>query len=102
MTWYVNMTDRFMSGWGGASKGKSLYCVQCDTYEQAEAVLWAAEARPEMLRPAIAANVRKHTSRDHVRVVHVTDVGGPWLRFFTPEMLAQLDADRAERAREVA
>ncbi len=48
MTLYVRMTDTFMSGWGGASGKKNVYVVECETEEQANKIIAAAERRSEM------------------------------------------------------
>lgn len=36
MTYFVPMTDKFMSGWGGARSKKAKHVVECDTLAQAE------------------------------------------------------------------
>jgi len=78
---YVNMTDKFMSGWGGASNGRSHYCVRCETLTQANAIEKAAQARPEMIRVTVAQAPRKGRRGDHVTVEDVSDLGGPWLQY---------------------
>lgn len=80
--YYVNMVDRFMSGWGGADGGVSRYSVQCDTLEQAEAIERAARERSEMRYVGISrVPARKRSTRDHVSIRRVSDLGGPWLRY---------------------
>lgn len=81
---YVNMTDKFMSGWGGAAGGKSFYCVKCDTLAQAEAVEKAAHERPEMKRIAIANKPRRSGSGNHTKVTEFKKLGGPWLSYYNP------------------
>lgn len=81
MSIFVNMTDRFMSGWGLA-RGRSHLCIECDTIEQAEAVERAARDRGEMKRIAIASKPRRARPGDHVSVKSFADMGGPWLRYW--------------------
>ena len=47
-TFYVNMTDKFMSGWGKADGLINKYCVECDNYDQALQIEKAASDRSEM------------------------------------------------------
>lgn len=89
MTRYVNMIDSFLSGWGLAQGGKSIYCVECDTQEQADAIERAASYRPEMKYVAQANTPRRARSeRDHVDIAHVSTLGGPWLEFM-PQAMAK-------------
>ena len=46
--YWVTMTDKFMSGWGGAQGRVSKFVVACDSYVEADRVKCAAERRPEM------------------------------------------------------
>lgn len=48
MTLYVRMTDSSMSGWGDAKGKKNVYVVECETEEQANHIISAAEKRSEM------------------------------------------------------
>ncbi len=80
---YVNMRDKFLSGWGGAAGGHSYKVVACDTLEQAEAIEQAARQRSEMRSISIADKPRRpRTARDHVSLNHFSDMGGFWLRFW--------------------
>ena len=45
---YVTMTDRFMSGWGGAAGKTAKYVIVCDNYQEAEIVADNARSRTEM------------------------------------------------------
>ena len=45
---YVTMTDRFMSGWGGAANRTAKYVITCDNYGEAEIVADNAHHRSEM------------------------------------------------------
>ena len=47
-TWYVTMTDKFMSGWGGAKGKINKYVVICETGEQARRIEKNAGYRSEM------------------------------------------------------
>jgi len=87
---YVNMTDSFMSGWGRARNGPSYYCIQCDTREQADAVLKAAEDRPEMKRIAVNDKPRKKSGA-HTSIRHVSKLGRHWLAYMDAEMRADLE-----------
>jgi hypothetical protein len=85
MAYYVNMHDTFLSGWGPARNGRSIYCVRCDTLEQAEAIERAAKERSEMRRVTIADKPRRARPGDHVAVKRAADLGGPWLRYWPGE-----------------
>lgn len=81
MAFYVNMTDRFMSGWGLAPR-RSYLCIACETLEQAEAIERAAKDRSEMRYVTIAAKPRRGRAGDHVSVKDFAEMGGPWLRYW--------------------
>lgn len=83
---YVNMNDKFLSGWGHAAGGRSIYCIECDTREQADAVERAALDRPEMKYVTIAGAPRKGRKGDHVKIEHVSGLGGPWLSYMQPRI----------------
>ena len=48
MTYWVSMTDKFMSGWGMADKKINKLVIQCDSYDEAEIVENNARHRSEM------------------------------------------------------
>ena len=48
MTYYVTMTDRFMSNWGHAKNKKNKLIFVCDNYEEAEIVEINARNRTDM------------------------------------------------------
>lgn len=48
MTFYVTMTDKFMSGWGYATGKTNKLIIECETLAQAEQIESAARRRPEM------------------------------------------------------
>ncbi len=50
---FVVGTDRFMSGWGSAFGGRSIYAVPCRNEEEAQVVLANMTDRSEMLRPRV-------------------------------------------------
>jgi hypothetical protein len=58
-TYFVTMTDKFMSGWGQARGMTNKMIVECETYEQAETIARNARNRREMRR----VNIR--TSRPY-------------------------------------
>ena len=80
-TIWVNMTDKFMSGWGGARNGRSLYCIACDTRAQADAIEKAAQDRSEMRHVTIAHAPRRMRRGDHRSLRHVSELSGPWLTY---------------------
>jgi len=45
---YVNMTDKFMSGWGMAKGMTNKLIIECQTIEQAEQIERVARYRDEM------------------------------------------------------
>jgi hypothetical protein len=45
---YVTMTDKFMSGWGGAQGRTAKYVIACDNYGEAGIVADNARSRSEM------------------------------------------------------
>jgi hypothetical protein len=75
---YVNMTDKFMSGWGRARGGHSFLCVACENWSQAVAIHKAALERPEMRRVAIALRPRRRKG-SHTSIKAFSDMGGCWL-----------------------
>jgi|GEM_PF-4319166 len=55
---YVIATDQFLSGWGLADGGRSLFAVAVDSEAQADAVTAAIARRPEMKRPRLVRRLR--------------------------------------------
>lgn len=84
MVFYVNMHDKFLSGWGGAAKGRSLYSIKCETLTQAEAIVKAAEDRSEMRRITIASKPPKGRPGDTISIRDFADVSGPWKKYYNP------------------
>ena len=48
--YYVTMTDKFLSGWGGAQGRTSKFVIECTTYDEAKIVAENAQGRGEMKR----------------------------------------------------
>jgi len=80
MSYYVNMTDRFMSGWGMAKGGHSYLCVKCETLQQAEAIEKAAKECPEMKYVSIASRPRR-SNGSHTSIKEFSEMGGHWLDY---------------------
>lgn len=79
--YWVNMHDKFMSGWGEAAHGRSILCIECDTLAQANAIERAAQDRPEMKRISISDKPRRCRAGDHSSYKHFKDLGGHWLDY---------------------
>lgn len=47
-TYYVTMTDKFMSGWGKAQGKVNKLVISCNTYQEANIVAYNAKRRSEM------------------------------------------------------
>jgi len=56
MTYYVTMTDSFMSGWGKAREKINKLIFECDSYEQAEIVADNANNRTDQKYVNICVN----------------------------------------------
>ena len=54
--YYVNMTDKALSGWGKASGLINKLCIACETYQEAETVEENALNRSEMIYVNICTN----------------------------------------------
>jgi len=55
---FVVCTDSFLSGWGKADGGRSLYALPVASEEEARIVLANARARSDMRRPRIVSRMR--------------------------------------------
>jgi len=53
---WVTMTDKFMSGWGGAANKTNKLIIACYTYQQAETIERNANKRSEMKYVNICSN----------------------------------------------
>jgi hypothetical protein len=78
MTVYVRMTDKFMSGWGGAQGKSNVLVVQCDTFEQAEVIERNAKNRSEMRRVMICLNKPKTRHGVVYSWKYFYDLGDVW------------------------
>lgn len=55
MTYYVSMTDKFMSGWGRADGLRNVLLLECRDYDEARALeQWVKNNRAEMRRVNIS------------------------------------------------
>lgn len=86
MTYYVNMIDHFMSGWGLAKNGRSIYCIRCANHEQASAAYLAASKRKEMRHVRIATKPRVMRDGDHRKIVDFYSLGPVWKMFLSKEL----------------
>lgn len=84
MTLYVNMQDKFMSGWGAAKGGRSLFCIRCATETQAHAAYAVAKERKEMRNVRISAQPRTPLKGDHRKIVDFYQLGPVW-KYHLPE-----------------
>ena len=85
MPYFVSMTDKFMSGWGGAASKKSKYVVECDTHAQAEHIERVARVmRSEMAYINISTKAPKFYPLHRYQVTrkHWNDLGGVWKKGF--------------------
>ena len=71
----VRATDKFMSGWGGATGGKSIAAWACDTWEKANRLEKWVGSRSEMKYVSIVAKDwrPKLGKNDHAHVYWVDD-----------------------------
>lgn len=79
---WVNMNDKFLSGWGEARLGRSILCIACDTLAQANAIERAAQDRREMRHISIADAPRKGRGGDVITKRSFADMSGPWLAYY--------------------
>jgi hypothetical protein len=81
MTYFVSMTDKFMSGQGGAQYKKAKYVVECDTLAQAEHIERCANyERDEMIYVHLSTKEPKFYPLRSYQVTrkHWNDLGGAW------------------------
>jgi hypothetical protein len=72
--YWVTMTDRFMSGWGGAAGRISKYVIECDTWEDAKRAELAAIKRDEMKYVSIRNSKPYYAeSKYHTQIVKYED-----------------------------
>jgi len=84
MTFFVSMTDNFMSGWGGAVRQQSKYIIACDTLAQAEQIERIAKTRREMAYIHVSSKEPKFYPLRKYQVTRKTwaDLGGVWKEGF--------------------
>ncbi len=73
---YVVMEDRFLSGWGEAKNGKSVYAVAVYSAEDASIVEDNARRRSEMKRVRFNLNLPRVRAPNHLSVN--SDAESPW------------------------
>lgn len=80
MSYFVTMTDKFLSGWGGAQSRIAKYVVECDTLEQARHIERAANQRNEMIYVHLTAKPPRFYPKRRYQVTHKhwSDLGGVW------------------------
>ena len=79
MTYYVTMTDKFMSGWGQATGKTNKLVIACDTIEQAELIEKNARKRSEMRYVNIRSTKPSYGGHILTSWKTFSDMGGPWL-----------------------
>ena len=69
---YVIFTDKFMSGWGHASGGRSLYALEVNDLNDIDILLANGKARSDMKRGRYVRSLRnvKLGAKDHLRIVN--------------------------------
>lgn len=77
---WVSMTDKFMSGWGKATNKTNKLVIECDTYQQAEAIERNARKRPEMKYINICISKPHYGSHVLVSLKHFNDMGEIWTK----------------------
>ena len=65
-TYYVSMTDRFMSGWGEARGKINKLVFECQSYEEAVIVRDNARNRTDQIYINICANKPYYNKRDYL------------------------------------
>lgn len=77
---YVNMTDKFLSGWGKAGSQPAHLSILCDNWEQADAIEKAAHDRPEMVRVATSNQPRRNGA---LTVKKFDEMGAVWKIYYS-------------------
>ncbi len=65
---FVVFTDSFMSGWGGAQGGRSLYALAVCSPKEAETVLASGKHRTEMKRGRLVTALPRLRAGDHLSI----------------------------------
>lgn len=84
MVIYVSMTDRFMSGWGGADGATNRFVVICDDRSQADAIEAAAHRRDEMQRIGMSETKPRPRRGVVYSFRNFSDLSGDWVRDYRP------------------
>lgn len=70
---FVVFTDSFMSGWGGAENGRSLFALAVFDHNEAEKVLESGRQRTDMKRGRIVSDLKglrcSVKTGDHLAIV---------------------------------
>lgn len=84
MTIYVSMIDTFMSGWGEAQGENNLHVIECETLDQAEAVLKAAKDRKETEYVSVSTKFPNKRVNRYVRLTqsNFNDLGKVWKKHY--------------------
>ncbi len=70
--YFVNATDRFMSGWGKAEGGNSYFCIAVADHAQAMAAMEWLDGREEM--KCVRDSLRPRRAKgSHTSIVHFED-----------------------------
>ncbi len=79
MTYYVSMTDKFMSGWGYAKDKINKFIIVCDNFKQAEIIERNAKERPEMKYVNICSNKPSLPKKRYLLSFrHFDELGSVW------------------------
>ena len=78
MTYYVSMTDKFMSGLGLAKNQINKFIIECENYQQAEIIEKNARLRPEMKYINICCNRPRNRSGYLLSFRKYEELGNIW------------------------
>jgi hypothetical protein len=85
MTFYVQMTDKFMSGWGLAKEKLNIHVIECDTREQADEIKAAAQSRSEMSQIMVVRTAPKDRTGAIITRRHYDRLGAVWKPWTQPQ-----------------
>jgi len=91
MTYYVAMTDKFLSGWGLAKNGLSKLVIECDTYPEAKIVFQNAHDRSEMKNISLCLTKPHYPKNYHVHFSDKTDAA----RWFMVDAFVKSEESKA-------
>lgn len=76
---FVTMTDKFLSGWGGASGRIAKFVIVCETIEQAETIERNARKRSEMKNVSICTKRPNYSAKRYQTTFQAFDnLGSIW------------------------